>query len=857
MKKLLLLFLFISTIGWSQTTISEGILKATVLGTEKIPVSGSGHPVINANRLHTYHKARFDSLYGGLLTNGQGTTASGTAINLGGIITATPFINITGSGSLNIAAAGGSGLFIANHPVDNKSNASIRGYNSTLSQSAFLNFDLDNLFSNGAGVNFVDQRSIKKGIEYVGFSSDYSGLSTTSLVPKEYVDAKVADAINDGVTTIAPSENAVFDALVLKQATLVSAINIKTVNSNSLLGSGNISVGDALVANPLSQFASTSSAQLRSILNDEVGGGAAYFIGGALGTPASGTATNFTGLPLSTGITGFGTGWLSPLAASLGSGWAAALNATYSAGGGGSWSSILPARNSQSGTTYTLVLADKDKYLEFTNASPVTVTIPTNASVAFATDTEIAIYQNGTGLVTVAVAGGVIINAPAGVLTSPGQYAVMILKQRAVDNWYLENGTPLTTRTDVWLNNGATALTANSSQTGAFKNTFSLDGIEITQNARSSAWLSALKVTPAANTVMTASSNTFFNFYMPTYSQEFLSGNMTDKYFNLIDAPTATISGSVSTYTNIFNWYFKNPVAGSGFTGTNNVWSLGAENAKFNGNILGTGTLNLTGSATSLTITNTTANAGIFSITPQSANGGVILANSSATAFPGNWIETSQPFYVGAAAGGTASSPNDLFRINGNAASSNFADMSINSITASKSAALGFTQGSGAGTAGNRNMFLGIDGNATDNYYGLGGSSNNFLFRFWNGAAFQTAMTVYTGTGNIGVQSLTTQTTSTATAAGTTTLTASSSGIQIFTGVTTQTVVVPVVTTMNNGFSFRIVNVSSGVVTVQTSGSNSIKAMAANSTLDLWVKDTTAGTGTASWIWYYNSTLNN
>lgn len=42
-----------------------------------------------------------------------------------------------------------------------------------------------------------------------------------------------------------------------------------------------------------------SSANLRGCLTDEAGTGAAYFVGGALGTPASGTATNLTGLPLS------------------------------------------------------------------------------------------------------------------------------------------------------------------------------------------------------------------------------------------------------------------------------------------------------------------------------------------------------------------------------------------------------------------------------------------------------------------------------------------------------------------------------------------------------------------------------
>lgn len=45
-----------------------------------------------------------------------------------------------------------------------------------------------------------------------------------------------------------------------------------------------------------------SSANLRAALTDEVGTGAAYFVGGALGTPASATLTNATGLPVA-GIT--------------------------------------------------------------------------------------------------------------------------------------------------------------------------------------------------------------------------------------------------------------------------------------------------------------------------------------------------------------------------------------------------------------------------------------------------------------------------------------------------------------------------------------------------------------------------
>ena len=57
----------------------------------------------------------------------------------------------------------------------------------------------------------------------------------------------------------------------------------------------------ALVANPLSQFGATTSLQLKGVLSDETGSGAAVFatsptlVSPALGTPASGVVTNLTG----------------------------------------------------------------------------------------------------------------------------------------------------------------------------------------------------------------------------------------------------------------------------------------------------------------------------------------------------------------------------------------------------------------------------------------------------------------------------------------------------------------------------------------------------------------------------------
>lgn len=54
--------------------------------------------------------------------------------------------------------------------------------------------------------------------------------------------ANIVQTITNGVTDKAPSEDAVFDALAGKQATLQSGTNIKTINGNSLLGSGDLTI---------------------------------------------------------------------------------------------------------------------------------------------------------------------------------------------------------------------------------------------------------------------------------------------------------------------------------------------------------------------------------------------------------------------------------------------------------------------------------------------------------------------------------------------------------------------------------------------------------------------------------------
>lgn len=107
---------------------------------------------------------------------------------------------------------------------------------------------------------------------------------------------------------------------------------------------------------------------------------------------------------------------------------------------------------------------------------------------------------------------------------------------------------------------------------------------------------------------------------------------------------------------------------------------------------------------------------------------------------------------------------------------------------------------------------------------------------------------------------------STATAAGTTTLSVSSATLgakmQRFSGSTTQTCVLPVVTTLANGFEFVIVNDSTGAVTVNSSGGNTVTTLAAASAgvnRGGWGRfvcvDTAGGTGVASWTYLAGATI--
>jgi len=95
--------------------------------------------------------------------------------------------------------------------------------------------------------------------------------------------------------------------------------------------------------------------------------------------------------------------------------------------------------------------------------------------------------------------------------------------------------------------------------------------------------------------------------------------------------------------------------------------------------------------------------------------------------------------------------------------------------------------------------------------------------------------------------------TTTATAAGTTTLTVASNYRQFFTGSTTQTIVLPVTSTLVTGMAYEIENNSTGLLTVNSSGGNLVGTIPAGVCAHAVCIGTTLTTA-ADWDWDYIST---
>jgi hypothetical protein len=92
--------------------------------------------------------------------------------------------------------------------------------------------------------------------------------------------------------------------------------------------------------------------------------------------------------------------------------------------------------SAQTGTTYTLVIGDRGQVVTMNNASANTVTIPTNASVAFDVGSVVTVIQIGAGVTTIEGATGVTVNGTSGGSVSiSAQYQGVSLLKIATNTW--------------------------------------------------------------------------------------------------------------------------------------------------------------------------------------------------------------------------------------------------------------------------------------------------------------------------------------------------------------------------------------------------------------------------------------
>jgi hypothetical protein len=206
------------------------------------------------------------------------------------------------------------------------------------------------------------------------------------------------------------------------QATLGGAVNLAGPNTASTvtftLPSADGSANQPLTTNGSGTLAFSGSPTLTAPV---------------LGTPASGTLTNATGLPISTGVSGLGTGVATFLATPTSANLAAAL--TDETGTGANVFATSPTLvtpvlgtptsgtlsnctvdgtdsvgfrnipvNSQS-AAYTAVLTDSGKVIfhPSTDANARTYTIPANSSVAYPIGTAITFINMTSQVVTIAI----------------------------------------------------------------------------------------------------------------------------------------------------------------------------------------------------------------------------------------------------------------------------------------------------------------------------------------------------------------------------------------------------------------------------------------------------------------------
>ncbi|NBW68496.1 MAG: hypothetical protein EBR47_07395 [Betaproteobacteria bacterium] len=182
---------------------------------------------------------------------------------------------------------------------------------------------------NTPNITIQDASTVQKGAVQLTDSTSSTSTSTaaTPNSVKTAYDTAAAKANPSDVTYIGTTSVALNRSSANLALTGISSVTMPGSTSgtaqiipSAVAGTGTVitlpaTTGTvALTGNKLSVFAATSSSELAGVISDETGTGALVFANSptlvtpTLGTPASATLTNATGLPISTGVSGLGTG---------------------------------------------------------------------------------------------------------------------------------------------------------------------------------------------------------------------------------------------------------------------------------------------------------------------------------------------------------------------------------------------------------------------------------------------------------------------------------------------------------------------------------------------------------------------